>query len=250
MLNMLPKFELVPMSRYFITLPKARRPSRMPAVQHARPRSSRMMSAASRATSTARRHRDADVGRVQRRRVVDAVAEEADDVAAALEREDDAVLLRRRDAREDATPAPRRARARRRHPLDLVAEDDLRSRRAPTCSQTWRATSSLSPVRILTVDAVARAARASVSARVGQDGSAKPTKPASTRSRLVVARVGGARLDPPVRDGEHAEAVARSALVDGRAARRAARRRAAGAAPRRLVRASHSAQDRPRARPW
>ena len=30
MLNMLPKFELVPMSRYFITLPKARRPSTIP----------------------------------------------------------------------------------------------------------------------------------------------------------------------------------------------------------------------------
>ena len=40
------------------------------------------MSAASFATSTARLHRDADVGRVQRRRVVDAVAQIADHVAA------------------------------------------------------------------------------------------------------------------------------------------------------------------------
>jgi hypothetical protein len=31
MLNMLPKFELVLISRYFMTLSKARRPSRMPA---------------------------------------------------------------------------------------------------------------------------------------------------------------------------------------------------------------------------
>ena len=31
MLNMLPKFELVPISKYFITLPNALRPSRMPA---------------------------------------------------------------------------------------------------------------------------------------------------------------------------------------------------------------------------
>ena len=30
MLNMLPKFELVPMSRYFMTLADARRPSMMP----------------------------------------------------------------------------------------------------------------------------------------------------------------------------------------------------------------------------
>src|SRR4029450_3223066 len=53
MLNMLPKFELVPINRYFITLPKERRPSRMPAWRTPRSRSSRMMSAASLATSTA-----------------------------------------------------------------------------------------------------------------------------------------------------------------------------------------------------
>ena len=53
MLNMLPKFELVPISRYFMTLPKDLRPSRMPSCRTRRLRSSRMMSAASRATSTA-----------------------------------------------------------------------------------------------------------------------------------------------------------------------------------------------------
>ena len=46
------------------------------------------------------RDRDADVGGVQRRRVVDAVAQEADHVPAPLERQDDAVLLRRGDAGE------------------------------------------------------------------------------------------------------------------------------------------------------
>ena len=39
--------------------------------------------------------RDADVGGVQRRRIVDAVAEEADDVAAPLQRQDDPVLSAR-----------------------------------------------------------------------------------------------------------------------------------------------------------
>ena len=53
MLNMLPKFELVPISRYFITLPDARRPSRMPRCSTRRPVWPRMMSAASRATSAA-----------------------------------------------------------------------------------------------------------------------------------------------------------------------------------------------------
>src|SRR6266508_3701471 len=52
MLNMLPKFELVPMTRYFMTLPKARRPSRMPACRTPSPGSRRMISAASLATST------------------------------------------------------------------------------------------------------------------------------------------------------------------------------------------------------
>ena len=53
MLNMLPKFELVPISRYFITLPNAFRPSMIPACSTPSPRSRSTMSAASFATSTA-----------------------------------------------------------------------------------------------------------------------------------------------------------------------------------------------------
>ena len=48
-----PKFELVPISKYLSTLPKALRPSIIPAWSTPRPGSSRMMSAASLATSTA-----------------------------------------------------------------------------------------------------------------------------------------------------------------------------------------------------
>ena len=82
MLNMLPKFELVPISRYFMTLPNALRPSRMPAC-----RTSQAALEQDDVGGVARDvdgagDRDADVGGVQRRRVVDAVAEEADDVAA------------------------------------------------------------------------------------------------------------------------------------------------------------------------
>ena len=60
-------------------------------------------------------HRDADVRLAQRGRVVHAVARHRDDVAAALERLDDAQLLLRRDAREDAhrLDAARRAPGRR-----------------------------------------------------------------------------------------------------------------------------------------
>ena len=46
-------------------------------------------------------HRDADVGGVERGRIVDAVAQEPDDVAALLQGDEDPVLLGRRDARED-----------------------------------------------------------------------------------------------------------------------------------------------------
>ena len=114
MLNMLPKFELVPISRYFITLPNARRPSRIAGVQDAQAGLEQDDVGRVLRDVDGRRDRDADVRRVERRRVVDAVAQEADDVAAALERQDDPVLLRGRDAGEDGRLLGHRARARRR----------------------------------------------------------------------------------------------------------------------------------------
>jgi hypothetical protein len=80
---MFPKVELVPMSTYLVTLAKLRRPSSTPSYR------------------TRRLRRDADVGRVQRGRVVDPVAEVADHVAAPLQRQDDPVLLLRRHPSED-----------------------------------------------------------------------------------------------------------------------------------------------------
>ena len=50
-------------------------------------------------------HRDADVGGLQGRRVVDAVARHDDDLAPRLEGLDEPQLLRRNDAREDGDPA-------------------------------------------------------------------------------------------------------------------------------------------------
>ena len=57
-------------------------------------------------------HGDADVGRLQRRRVVDAVAGHRDDVAVGLQRVDDAQLVRRRDAGVDRASRARRRRSR------------------------------------------------------------------------------------------------------------------------------------------
>ena len=66
------------------------------------------MSAASLATSTAPSTEMPTSAAWSDGRVVDAVAEEADDVPAALERQDDAVLLRGRHAAEEGrAPRPR-----------------------------------------------------------------------------------------------------------------------------------------------
>ena len=59
-------------------------------------------------------HRDADVRRLQRGRVVDAVAGHRDDPAVGLQRVDDPQLVLRRDARVDGRPPAPRPRARRR----------------------------------------------------------------------------------------------------------------------------------------
>ena len=85
MLNMLPKFELVPINRYFIMLPEARRPSRMPRCSTLRLGSTRMMSCRLPRDVGRAHHRNADIGGVQRRRIVDAVAEKADHVPAPLQ---------------------------------------------------------------------------------------------------------------------------------------------------------------------
>src|SRR5262245_16578473 len=91
---MLPKFELAPILMYLMMLPKVRRPSITPSSRISRLFSSRMMSADSLAMST-RIHRDADVGLAQGGRVIDAVTEKAHCMSPALQRLDDARLLRR-----------------------------------------------------------------------------------------------------------------------------------------------------------
>ena len=100
MLNMLPKLELVPIMMYLRMLANVRRPSSTPSCStlqvvleqdHVR----RLLGHVHGCID-----RQADIRRVQRRRIVDAVAEVADHVAARLQREDDPVLLRRVDAAE------------------------------------------------------------------------------------------------------------------------------------------------------
>ncbi len=83
MLNMLPKLELVPIMMYLRMLAKVRRPSSTPScstvqVVPQQDQVGRLLGHVDGGVD-----READVGRVQRRRVVDAVAEVADDLARA-----------------------------------------------------------------------------------------------------------------------------------------------------------------------
>ena len=71
-----------------------------------------------------RHHRNAHVGRMERRRVIDAVAHVSHHVASTLQRENDSVLLGRRDPREDGRLLRQLTEGRVVGPGDVVAGDD------------------------------------------------------------------------------------------------------------------------------
>ena len=84
--------------------------------------------------STARIDRDAHVGGAQRRRVVDAVAEEADDVPLALQRPDYPLLVGRREPGKQRGVFGGLGQLVVGHRLNLPAEQDLIGRPArPPC---------------------------------------------------------------------------------------------------------------------
>jgi hypothetical protein len=72
-------------------------------------------------------HRDPDVGRAQRRGVVDPVAGHRDHVAARLQRAHDLVLVRRRHPREDVDLGDQGHQGRRIEPRELRGLDDSRA---------------------------------------------------------------------------------------------------------------------------
>ena len=119
---MLPKLLLAPMRTYLRMLAKTFRPSTTPSSSTSRDFSSRIMSADSLAISTAVSTLMPDVGRVQGRGVVDAVAHEAHGVLAGLQGLDDALLVGGRDAGEQRGLLRRVRQLRVGHLLDLAAE--------------------------------------------------------------------------------------------------------------------------------
>ena len=153
MLNMLPKLALVAMKTYFSVLAKVARPSRTPSHQDAQvllqqDDVGRLLGHVHRVV-----HRDADVGGVQGRGVVDPVAHVADDVAGLLQGQDDPLLLVRLHLGEDgdlAGPPEQRLVA---HLPQVRPGEDLGASGSPAWPATWAATRRLSPVMIFERDA-------------------------------------------------------------------------------------------------
>ena len=85
MLNMLPKFELVPMTMYFMMLAKQRRPSITPVVQNGQVLLQQDDLRGVFRHIHAVHDRNADIRGVQRRSIVDAVTDVPDDVPARLQ---------------------------------------------------------------------------------------------------------------------------------------------------------------------
>ena len=119
MLTMLPKLALVVMPMYFSVLAKVRRPSSHAAAQHLQVGAQQHHVGALAGHVHGLVDRNADIGRMQRRRVVDAVAQVADRVAGVLQRAHDALLLLRVDLDEQRGRAARGATAPRPHRVDL-----------------------------------------------------------------------------------------------------------------------------------
>ena len=205
---------------------------------------------ASRATSVPpRAHRHADVGALQRRRVVDAVAGHRDELALRLQRLDDADLLRRVDARVDAhVAAPARRAPRRRAARQLAPghHGGRRRRAMPSRRAIARAVAGWSPVIITGVMPAAAA--------VG-DRRRRPPRAADRSGRPGRGRRGRSR-----RLRRRRRPAAGPAPLATASTRRPSRRHPLGGLRQRRIRidaasraVSHrrrSAAAPPRARPW
>ena len=135
--------------------------------------------------------RDADVGGLERRAVVDAVAQIADHVPVAVQRIDDRRLLRRRDLGEHRRGLGQAANCSA-SSVSISPPSTMRSTGRPTSWQILRVTMSLSPVRILTCTplalSVAMAAAAGLLRRIEERDVAHEGE-----AGLVGDRIGGLR---------------------------------------------------------
>ena len=179
-LNMFPKFDDVAIRTYLIVLAKMRRPSTTPSASTPRSLSSRMMSAASFATSVPVSTEMPTSAWCERDRVVDAVAEERDVGPACALDADDARLRLGADACEHRRRDRSRRRARRRpsrRPARRSARPARRGRDPCTPSPL---PGRLSPVITLTT-MPSRARRASDGAASALGRSRNTRNPTSER---------------------------------------------------------------------
>ena len=198
-------------------------------------------------------HRHADVGGLERGRVVDAVAGHRDDRAVALERLDDPQLVLGIDARVDRD---------RRHASAASSSSDMARSSAPVTARAVAADAEFPGdhrrgARMIAgdhdrADAGAPCARATASFASSRGGSIIPIRPANTRSCSTRSSgspssgaSAGERADG---DAERAQRLAASASLICEDLRAGARRSAAGGrrrpAPACSARAGHPA------RPW
>ena len=141
MLNMFPKLALIVVRMYFSVLANVMRPSSMPSrrIDEVRAQQNEVGGVLCHVDRVV--HRYADVGGVQRWRIVDAVAHVTDDVSGLAQRKDDAFLLVRIDLGEDRGAlgqVPQRfvaqlARFAHRSASLRPADSRLRPRGAPPC---------------------------------------------------------------------------------------------------------------------
>ncbi len=195
-------------------------------------------------------HRDTDVRTFQRGRVVDAVAGHRNELAAALQRPNDADLLFRVDARIDAQMAAARTASSWSSSCPSsrpVIRRSSSSSAMPSRIAMARAVRGWSPVIITGDDARLPALGDRAFGASGRGGSMRPTKPTKVSSALDGRGCELVGHDRPVApcDGKHAQTIA---APSGRPARSVPRHRSA----RRPVAASRpcSARRRAPARPW
>ena len=102
-LNMFPKFELAPILMYFVMLPNTLRPSSTPSSEHRQALLEQDDVGGFLGDVDGAVDGNADIRRLERRAIIDAVTQEADDVPFAMQGIDDRGFLRRRDLGEDGS---------------------------------------------------------------------------------------------------------------------------------------------------
>ena len=160
-------------------------------------------------------HRNPHVGGVQGRGVVDAVAQKAHHVPAALQCEDDAILLPGRYAREDRRLLGHVTERRIVETVELIARDDGLVADADLPTDMTR-----DDIAVAREDLDLHAVRLELRERVGgigQDGVREADKPGQHELGFIVSRVRRPGVEPAIRDREHAEPVGTELLVDRRA---------------------------------